>query len=172
MSSQTRNGIIFREVQYFRQPWLWLFVLAAVGLSIYAVVQLLLLDEPLGENLAANVSVLAVAFTVGIGLPALIFFSHLVTEVRRDGVYYHYLPFNLRPKKISLEQIKGYQATTHNPIKEFGGWGIRLWSKGKADNERGNRGVQLELNNGARILIGSQRAEDLAKAIETALHGE
>jgi hypothetical protein len=37
--------------------------------------------------------------------------------------------------------------------------------KGWAYNVRGNRGVQLELANGKRILIGSQRAEELAGAI-------
>jgi hypothetical protein len=35
-----------------------------------------------------------------------------------------------------------------------------------AYNVSGNRGVQLELVSGKRILIGSQQAEELAAAIE------
>jgi len=41
--------------------------------------------------------------------------------------------------------------------------------KGKAYNVSGNRGVQLELLNGGRILIGSQKPEELVKAINLAI---
>jgi hypothetical protein len=37
-----------------------------------------------------------------------------------------------------------------------------------AYNVSGNRGVQLEFSNGKRLLIGSQRPEDLAAAISRA----
>jgi hypothetical protein len=36
---------------------------------------------------------------------------------------------------------------------------------------RANQGVQLELRNGKRVLLGSQRAADLAWAIETRMTG-
>ena len=55
----------------------------------------------------------------------------------------------------------------NQPILEYGGWGIRYspFGKGWAYNVRGNQGVQLELANGQRILVGSQRADELARAI-------
>jgi hypothetical protein len=37
-----------------------------------------------------------------------------------------------------------------------------------AYNVRGDRGVQLVLRDGRRVLIGSQRADELAKAIAEA----
>jgi len=58
---------------------------------------------------------------------------------------------------------------TYSPISDYGGWGIRYGSIGKAYNVSGNRGVQLELLNGERILIGSQKPEELAAAIDLAL---
>ena len=42
------------------------------------------------------------------------------------------------------------------------------FTRGKAYNVSGNEGVQLELTNGKRILIGSQRADELADAIKRA----
>ena len=52
-----------------------------------------------------------------------------------------------------------------------GGWGFRWGSSGRAYNLRGNRGVQLTLADGGRLLLGSQRADELAAAIEEAATG-
>ncbi len=54
-------------------------------------------------------------------------------------------------------------------MKEYGGWGVKGWSKDKmAYNVSGDRGVELTLKDGRRIMLGSQRAEELAGAIEAA----
>ena len=53
----------------------------------------------------------------------------------------------------------------YSPIRDCGGWGVRHYKSGKAYNVSGNRGVVLEFLDGRPILIGSQRPEELAKAI-------
>ena len=62
--------------------------------------------------------------------------------------------------------MKQYEVRTYRPIREYGGYGIRYSSKGKAYNVSGDRGVQIELLNGERLLIGSQRADELWRAIQ------
>jgi TATA-box binding protein (TBP) (component of TFIID and TFIIIB) len=52
-------------------------------------------------------------------------------------------------------------------LLEYGGWGIKYGRKGKAYNVSGNRGVQLVFKDGKQLLIGSQRAEELAEAISS-----
>ncbi len=42
---------------------------------------------------------------------------------------------------------------------------------GKAYNVSGNRGVQLKLSSGKGLLIGSQRPEELAQAIQKGIRG-
>ncbi|MDI6783925.1 MAG: DUF6141 family protein, partial [bacterium] len=91
----------------------------------------------------------------------------LTTEVHEDGIYIRFEPF-VR-KKILFSEMKQYTARTYRPIREYGGWGIRYGWKGTAYNVSGNRGVQLELNNGKRILIGSQRPEELVRAIKAGM---
>ncbi|NVL91956.1 MAG: hypothetical protein HWN71_02845 [Desulfobacterales bacterium] len=54
---------------------------------------------------------------------------------------------------------------TYNPLKDYGGWGIRYGRGGRAYNVSGNRGVYLELSNGKSLLIGSLQPEELARAI-------
>ena len=59
-----------------------------------------------------------------------------------------------------------WEAKTYDPM-EYGGWGVRGWPDryGWAYNVSGNRGVQIEFKNGHRLMLGSQRADELAKAI-------
>ncbi len=80
----------------------------------------------------------------------------------------HFAPFVRRV--LAWNEIASSRARTYRPIREFGGWGIRFGRGGaRAYNVSGNRGVELTLRDGKRILIGSQRADDLAAAIDARL---
>lgn len=67
--------------------------------------------------------------------------------------------------RIALQEIASAEAVTYSPLADYGGWGIRGWGKNTALNARGNRGVQVALHDGRRVLIGSQRPEELAEAL-------
>ncbi|MCS6775528.1 MAG: DUF6141 family protein [Chloroherpetonaceae bacterium] len=90
----------------------------------------------------------------------------LITEVRDDGLYVRLLPFGFR--RIPFEDITSATVRRYRPLLEYGGWGIRYGREGMAYNASGNRGVQLVLHSGQRILIGSQQPEELLIAIEHA----
>ena len=107
--------------------------------------------------------ILAIIF--GIGLPLFMFTTNLTTEVHSDGLYIRFFPFHLSFRRIAIEEIGGFEVCTYNPIKDYGGWGIRYGRKGKAYNVSRNRGVQLELLNRKHLLIGSQKPEELAEAL-------
>ena len=50
---------------------------------------------------------------------------------------------------------------------EYGGWGYRISPRnGKAFNIKGSWGLQLVLSNGDKLLLGTQKPEELKKAIE------
>ncbi|MBW8868301.1 MAG: hypothetical protein JF610_13410, partial [Acidobacteria bacterium] len=44
-------------------------------------------------------------------------------------------------------------------------WGLRFGRRGRAYSISGNRGVELTLADGRRVMIGSQRADELAAAL-------
>jgi hypothetical protein len=98
------------------------------------------------------------------GVGFLLFFGELRTEVRDDGLYARFFPLT-RQHRFSWSDIRSCEARTYRPLLEYGGWGVRCGRRGKAYNFRGNRGVQLEFTDGRRLLIGSQRSEELAVAI-------
>tara|TARA_B100001750_G_scaffold203907_1_gene179983 strand:+ start:4611 stop:4832 length:222 start_codon:yes stop_codon:yes gene_type:complete len=68
---------------------------------------------------------------------------------------------------LPFETIKKAAPVTYRPIRDYGGWGIRYGSKGKAYNVSGNQGVLLEFTKSKPILIGSQKPQDLSTAINT-----
>ena len=67
----TYNGereILFREVQHFRQPLLWLVMLALFALMMYAVIRQLVLEEPFGNNPASDTVLIVLAILLGLAL--------------------------------------------------------------------------------------------------------
>ena len=95
----------------------------------------------------------------------------LETEVRSDGLYVRFFPIHIHFKKFTAEDLSEYYARTYRPILEYGGWGIRFGKGGRAYNISGNKGAQLVLKSGKRLLIGSQRPDELAEAIGSVMKG-
>ena len=166
MNQGKATSPIYREVQQFRQVWIWVTVTVIAGSVWYAAVGQLLLHRPSGDRPMPDILLVIFWFIFGIGLPALFFFGQLVTEVRDDGIYICFFPLHWSFRRIAFTEVKRCTVETYRPITEYGGWGIRYGCKGKAYNVSGDRGVQIELLNGKRLLIGSQRAQELWRAIQ------
>jgi hypothetical protein len=97
--------------------------------------------------------------------------GRLRTEVRADAVYLRFSPFHRSFRRFEWKKIESAEARTYRPIREYGGWGIRGLRKNRAYNVRGDRGVQLVLTDGSRVMIGSARADEMAGAIRSARGG-
>jgi hypothetical protein len=173
--SASDPDFLFEEEQRFRQWWLWAVIgsmdLVVVFIYGYGLVKQLILGKPWGNNPMPD-WLLIVFSVVMIGLIGgvtwLLWAVRLTVRVDRTHLRIRYFPFSRR--EIALDSIAGHEARTYRPIKEYGGWGVR-WGfgrRGMAYNVSGNRGVQLELADGKRLLIGSRRAEDLDQALSRA----
>lgn len=155
----------FEETQRFTQPWLWLVILAVAGFSWYAALLQLGLRRPVGSNPAPDAVLLVVWLLFGVALPLLFRAMHLRTEVKADGLHLRLYPLHLRFRHWPFEALGSADARTYSPLREYGGWGLRLGPGGWAYNIQGNRGVQIVLRSGRRILIGSQEPERLEDAL-------
>jgi hypothetical protein len=143
----------FEERQSFRQPLLWVLMLAT--LAFLPVASLL---APEGQTVPW------VVLGIGLATGLLLYSMRLSVQVDTEAIRIRFFP--VWKKTIPLAEVVRWEARTYRPVLEYGGWGIRYTlGKGWAYNVCGNRGVQLKLANGQRILIGSQRAEELAGAI-------
>jgi hypothetical protein len=134
--------VVFRPILEESEPWpIWAWVVSISGILINVLVTLVLV------------------------------FTKLQIRLDKTALYLRFFPFHLSYKKIDFDTIATVYARTYQPLGEFGGWGIRWGASGRAYNVSGNRGVQLLLKNGKKILIGSQHADGLASLLqETMFH--
>lgn len=153
----------FREVQRPRQWWVWGIVILVAVLSWNDFIRHIVLNEPeqLGDPSDTFVMVSWALF--GVGLPLFFAIVKLVVEVRKDEIYIRLFP--IRTRRVPLNRIQSFEARRYRPIRDYGGWGWRLSRKGVAFNISGSSGVELVLDDGERIMIGSQKADELAAAI-------
>ncbi|MHC4243874.1 MAG: DUF6141 family protein [Planctomycetota bacterium] len=161
--------IVYREEQKFAL-WLRLLVaLSMIWIVPVSIIQLIKDSSGQGSSEVLPIIILIVAGVfVPIGVGGLFWLLKLETDVRPDGLYVRYFPFHIKFRRFGADDLSEYYAREYRPILEYGGWGIRYsFGKGKAYNVSGNKGVQLVFKSGKRLLIGSQRAEELEEAIRT-----
>ena len=99
-----------------------------------------------------------------------VFLLYMTTEVTPTDlrVWFGWSPTYRRI--VATANIRRIEVVTYRPIADFGFWGICTGRDGeRALIARGNRGVRIELNDGSRLLIGSQRPEALALSLENTL---
>lgn len=170
------TGIVFREVQRFRQPWIWVLLVLSCGFVVwvcgYGAVQQLVLGKPWGDHPMSDIGIaittlLAIGFTLM--LVYLFWVMALIVEVRTDALYVNVRP--LKRRTVDYPEITRVEPCQYQPTLQYGGWGIRHGRGGWAYNVSGNRGVKLHLADGKHLLIGSQRDWDLAQAIEKQRRG-
>ena len=95
----------------------------------------------------------------------------LRTWVNEDGVFIKVFPFFLKYKFFSWDTISKAYVRKYNPIWEYGGWGIKFKRgfriRNIAYSAWGNRGLQLELTDGRRVLIGTCKPVEMDEVLRT-----
>ena len=160
---------VFKEEQRFTQPWLHLL------LAVSFIVPLVLITNEVIEKgwkdtdarVGFVVVVLSVVLTYGFILSL-----KLRTRIDELGIKFRFLPFHLSTKHIAWSELKTAYVRKYEPITEYGGWGMKggkLWnkSKGVSYTTKGTTGIQLELKNGKKILLGTQRMEEARQVLQT-----
>lgn len=146
----------FYEIQQFRQIWIWLIIL---------LIELVLL-VPIISGIA-NIFILIIVLLFGYGFPWLFYTMKLVTEVDKMSIRITFSPFT--EFIIPFDTIKNYEIRKYRPVWEYGGWGIRFNRHGKAYTVKGTIGLQMELTNGEKILIGTENPDKLLMVLNKSI---
>lgn len=154
----------FREVQFMRRWWFVLLALLPAALVWWGAIQQLWFGTPWGNNPASDELMVFLLLIFGIAFPVFLLNIRMTTTVS-DRISIRFSPFMLRPRTISPREIVLHQALQYRPIADYGGWGIKGFASDRVYNVYGDRGVKVTLENGNKVMIGSQRAEELNMAI-------
>jgi hypothetical protein len=157
---------LFQETQKLNQLWIRIPLLCLTAMFIWGLYKQLVLGEPWGSRPATNGGLL-LGFSIMAGVTILFLTARLNTEIDETGIYYKFFPFHLKKHKIDWTSVEKAFVREYSPLGEFGGWGIRFgFGSGKAFNVSGNMGLQLHLKNKKRVLIGTQKPEEIKMVLE------
>jgi hypothetical protein len=166
MEMSVREDSVYHEEQKFRQVWMRLLVAGLFILCGYSFVRQIVLGKPFGTNPSPDWAVWVVWVFCGVGLPLLILSVKLIVDVKPSGLAVRYFP--MKSRFFHFSEIREYRAVRFQPLRDFGGWGIRYSSKkGLAYLVGGNEGVELVLQSGKRVTIGSVAPARLVQAMNT-----
>lgn len=163
-----KGKLLFEETQTYRGTLVWyltlVFCLGMVGLFAYAMFVQLVMggtwgDKPLSDTGLILVFLLTLAICGGIF--ALIHIHKLVLSIDEGTVAYSFYPYISKTRVLYRDDIKSVAVRKYKPILEYGGWGYRIGSKDRAYTLWGKYGLQLEMANGKKLLIGTQKAPEL-----------
>lgn len=154
----------FEEVQKVRQTWIWiLLAMAFVGLILMAAHQIVF-RQAFGENLLTLSSISFVSLLLSL-VTVLIYKADLVTRIDEYGIHYRFFPLQFHFHTISWKEIEEVYIREYDALSEYGGWGVKFGSYGKAYTVKGRYGLQLELSDDRSILLGTQKPIELERLI-------
>ena len=169
-----KNGnAFFYEKQHQKIWWIWLLLLAInVYLIVGAVLQLQA-EKSIGVHPSDSFALIIVCIAMLL-ISILVLTSSLTLCIDEKGIYVKYFPFHLKFRFFDWNNIHAAYIRRYNPILEFGGWGYRdskfhlmqaIRRKGIAYTVSGNIGLQLELKNGKKILIGTRSGQQIEEVL-------
>ncbi len=157
-----KRKIVFHEEQTFVGTRTWYFLLAIAVVSITPGIGII----KSGENVETGWAALVIALVVMILVIAMHAIMTLQVTVDSSAIYYRYPPFVRKERRLTKTDIQAMNIRKYRPIWEFGGYGYRYrLGSGRALNVSGKDGLQIVLANGKRLLIGTQKPEELGRII-------
>ena len=158
------NKVLFTESQVFNQWWLWLILLFYIALMTVVFIVFLKIRPGVIPGALRKIT-LCIIVVIVIAPVALFLSLRLETQVKTDGVYVRFLPFTREFNAYRWNVMAKCYIRQYDPIAEYGGWGFRQGDNGKALNVSGNTGLQLKLTDGTKLLIGTNKPEQMRAAI-------
>jgi len=154
---------VFREVQRFPLRRIALALASPPCFLLGLLIWQVMLGHTWGKHPMSNGDV--IGWTVFLWL---VYFRlitvRLVTEVRKGELIVRMRGL-WRLRRVPLDRIQSVETIKHDIARDYGGYGIRSTREGKAYVASGGRGVRVTLPAGEKLVVGSQRPDELAAAI-------
>lgn len=170
------SKLLFEESQVFRQKALWILLTIITGGSIVlfgiAIFNQVISNDKFGDKPMSD-GALFLGFILVIGFAVFLswfFYSiRLETKIDETSIRYKFWPFIRDYKVIPIQSIHSIEVEKYRPIMEYGGWGYRFSMKGRGLclNVSKNMGLRIKMKDGFELLLGTQKADELAIAVES-----
>lgn len=160
MAVFSNDKIQFKEVQQFRQSWIWILLIFS---SVTSILLPLLVGLQSAKDKSSVVWVVSGIIVLQAVNMLLFYVTKFETVVTNKGVYYRWSPFFKRYTFLSFNDIASVNAVKWTYMH----WGYSKTKKfGKAHTISGDKGVLVEMKNDSKYYIGSQKAVALLASCE------
>lgn len=159
---KNESEVLFEEVQARTSKSTSDFFKAASFTVLAALVITILFQKGrAGDFTYFLLTIFPVVFIIKLFLP-----FELVTQIRDDGIYVRFPPLQPFYKKFYWSNISEVYIRNYDALTEYFGWGIRFSDKGFGYIVRGNIGIQIILKNGNKVLITTQKPEEIKEVLK------
>ena len=148
--------ILFEEVQGSDRKKFRDFFKVTAGIFIIALILNLIIQKGNFSNITTS---LLVGFLIGI-IVSIFSDIRLTTQIRADGIYVRFIPFEFSFSIYSWASIQEIYITKFDPLTS--GTGIRWTPMGRAYIFSGDIGIQIVFKNGSKLLVGTQCPDEMA----------
>ena len=169
-----RNRPIYRERTWV-PLWFWILIWGACLLGAGSALHALYVESPgpgaLGTGEQPSAGLLVVVSGLLLLLPTLLTLasSCLDVEVRTGYLFVAFGPLHLLRTRIRWSAMEAVEAVSYRPIREFGGWGLRIRKRKTAWTIRGSQAARITLSSGKRVYVGSRFPHRLVAKIRQQL---
>ncbi|MDR1757706.1 MAG: hypothetical protein LBR51_01930 [Bacteroidales bacterium] len=148
----------------------------------FIIISLLLLIGATIVSLQGNVIALLIILVIVVTTILLYFIFKMHTFIDENGLTIKMFPVIWKREHFAWDEIAGAYVRQYKPIMEYGGWGYRTniikvkgvkfslsrtpFHKEVAYNMQGNIGLQLILKDGRKVLIGTQKPEEIEELLD------
>lgn len=156
--------ILFEEIQPFYKPLFSKRTLKGISLALlcFSIVLFFVLKQN-----KEGISFFALALSVVFLVFRVRYESsmELIMQIRTDGIYVSFQPFQKTTTICLWENMDQLFIRTYNPLKEYGGYGLRLGKGNTALNVSGNIGLQIVFTDGTKLLIGTTQPNEINEVL-------
>ena len=152
--------VMFSEKQRFSFWWLWLSLGIITLIHVYAIFKQIIIGKPFGDKPMSDVGLILMLILM-LSLLVLFRIIQLKTEITKKSIRIHFFPFF--KTQFHWSDVKSSAVVNYG----FVGYGIRIGTKyGTVYNTSGNKGLAIELKNGKKYCIGTQKENELKTAVD------
>ncbi len=155
---------LFSEQQRFKQIWLWILLLGINGFFFFGLIKQLIFGEKLGNRPMSNGGLVITTLLILL-ISILVISTRLDTVIKTDGMYVRLFPIQWTFRFYSWDKLQQLYVRQYSPIGEYGGWGFRGFRSNRALNISGDKGIQLIMRDGTKLLIGTQKADEVREIL-------
>jgi hypothetical protein len=159
----TEGAILLEEIQQFTKASARDFVKILMGIVFLALlVSLLYQKGRLTDYNKLLIVLLPILLVVNIILA-----SRLITQIRSDGIYVRFPPWQPGFVIFSWTDIAELYVREYGGMKEFMGWGIRYAPRMMGYIVAGTSCIEITLKNGGTVIITTQRREEVKAVLDS-----